>query len=59
MFPVVEASKLSLKDNFMEYKPQTEEQKRLKKSLEQSIKEGLKEVLGMQFMEEGSAVVID
>lgn len=41
MFPIVEASNLSLKDNFMKYKPQTEEQKRLKKSLEQGIKEGL------------------
>ncbi len=43
MFPIVEASKLSLKDNFMKYKPQTKEQKRLKKSLEASIKEGLKD----------------
>lgn len=41
MFPVVEASKLSLKDNFMKYKPQTEEQKRLEKSLKQGIEEGL------------------
>lgn len=43
MFPIVEASKLSLNDNFMKYKPQTKEQKRLKKSLEQSTKEGLKD----------------
>ena len=43
IFPIVEASKLSLKDSFMKHKPQTEEQKRLKKSLEQSIKEGLKD----------------
>ena len=43
MFPVVEASKLSLKDNFMEHKPQTREQKRLKKSLDKIIKEGIKD----------------
>ncbi len=42
-FPVVEASKLSLKDNFMKYKPQTKNQERLKKSLEASIKKGLKD----------------
>lgn len=43
MFPVVEASKLSLKDSFMKHKPQTENQRRLKNSLVQSIKEGLKD----------------
>lgn len=43
MFPVVEASKLSLKDSFMKHKPQTKKQKRLKDSLTKSIKEGLKD----------------
>ncbi len=43
MFPIVEASKLSLYDKFMRYKPTTPLQMWLKRTLKASIKAGLKD----------------
>lgn len=40
-FPIIEASKLSLKDKFLEYEPKTNHQKRLKRTLTVAINAGL------------------
>lgn len=40
-FPIVKASTLSLDDEFLKYKPKTEQQKTFKKSLVKAIKSGL------------------
>ncbi len=43
MFPIVEASKLSLKDEFLKYEPETLYQERIKETLIVGIKAGLKD----------------
>ena len=43
MFPIVEASKLSLDDEFLKYEPETYQQKWLKEILTAEIKDGLKD----------------
>lgn len=43
LFSLIEASKLSLKDKFMKYKPKTQMEKKLKELLEQVIKGGVKD----------------
>lgn len=43
LLKVIEASKLSLDDEFMQYEPRTEEQKRLKEELVRVIKKGIKD----------------
>lgn len=42
-FVFVEASKLSLKDEFMKYKPKTEREEKFKKQLTEAIKKGVKD----------------
>ena len=43
IFVLIEASKLSLKDGFMQYKPKTDEQKEFKKLLTEAIQRGVKD----------------
>lgn len=41
IFPVIEASKLSLDDEFLKHRPKTESQRKFKKALREAIKTGL------------------
>lgn len=59
-FVFVEASKLSLKDEFMKYKPKTAREENFKKQLAEAIKKGVKDFWAPKydpsFNEEGTGI---
>ena len=59
-FVLVEASKLSLKDEFMKYEPKTEREEKFKKELTEAIKKGVKDFwrpkYDPSFNEEGTRI---
>ena len=59
-FVLVEASKLSLDDEFMKYEPQTKREKKFKEQLTKTIKEGIKDFwrpkYDPSFNEEGTGI---